>query len=77
MSQKNTVLSIKTFQVAFGIGMDFGVRYAFDSGKCTGPGNCEADYDKSLGGNPGASAVMKWGQHTQQMGWKQCKRTDF
>lgn len=42
-----------------GIGMDFGVRYAFDSGKCTGPGNCEADYDKSLGGNPGASAAMK------------------
>lgn len=75
--KKNTVLFIKIFQVAFGIGMDFGVRYAFDSGKCTGPGNCEADYDKSLGGNPGASAVMKWGQDTQQMEWKQCKRTDL
>jgi len=27
-------------------GMDFGVRYAFDSGKCTGPGNCNADFSK-------------------------------
>jgi len=27
-------------------GMNFGVRYAYDSGKCTGPGNCGRDYDK-------------------------------
>ena len=27
-------------------GMDFGVRYAFDSGKCTGPGDCASDFDK-------------------------------
>lgn len=27
-------------------GMSFGVRYAFDSGECTGPGNCAKDYDK-------------------------------
>ncbi|CAJ1438141.1 unnamed protein product [Effrenium voratum] len=27
-------------------GMNFGVRYAFDSGKCTGPGDCSSDYGK-------------------------------
>eukprot|EP00440_Ansanella_granifera_P023617 gb/GFBE01025643.1/.p1 GENE.gb/GFBE01025643.1/~~gb/GFBE01025643.1/.p1 ORF type:complete len:465 (+),score=91.20 gb/GFBE01025643.1/:1-1395(+) len=27
-------------------GMNFGVRYAFDSGKCTGPGDCQADFGK-------------------------------
>ncbi|CAE8593178.1 unnamed protein product [Polarella glacialis] len=26
--------------------MNFGVRYAFDSGRCTGPGNCNADFKK-------------------------------
>ena len=30
-------------------GMSFGVRYAFDSGECTGPGNCAKDYDKPPG----------------------------
>eukprot|EP00931_Biecheleriopsis_adriatica_P102261 TRINITY_DN77253_c0_g1_i1.p1 TRINITY_DN77253_c0_g1~~TRINITY_DN77253_c0_g1_i1.p1 ORF type:complete len:481 (+),score=67.59 TRINITY_DN77253_c0_g1_i1:77-1519(+) len=32
-------------QPLFDKGMNFGVRYAFDSGKCTGPGDC----DKELG----------------------------
>jgi hypothetical protein len=27
-------------------GMSFGVRYAFDSGKCTGPGDCSSDFDR-------------------------------
>lgn len=40
-------------------GMDFGVRYAFDSGKCTGPGDCEADYNK-YGYNVGCNLVYQF-----------------
>ncbi|CAK8997598.1 Uncharacterized protein SCF082_LOCUS5265 [Durusdinium trenchii] len=36
----------KAPQPLFQKGMDFGVRYAFDSGKCTGPGDCASDFDK-------------------------------
>eukprot|EP00933_Yihiella_yeosuensis_P071114 TRINITY_DN79304_c0_g1_i1.p1 TRINITY_DN79304_c0_g1~~TRINITY_DN79304_c0_g1_i1.p1 ORF type:complete len:470 (+),score=74.81 TRINITY_DN79304_c0_g1_i1:97-1506(+) len=28
------------------IGMNFGVRYAFDSGKCTGPGDCDKQFEQ-------------------------------
>lgn len=30
----------------FEVGMNFGVRYAFDSGKCTGPWSCDKQYEK-------------------------------
>jgi len=37
-------VSTKAPQRLLDVGMNFGVRYAYDSGNCTGPGDCEEQY---------------------------------
>ena len=38
----------KTTQRMAELGMNFGVRYAYDSQKCTGPGDCWSLYKELL-----------------------------
>lgn len=40
------VVKTKTTSALFAAGMNFGVRYAFDAGQCTGPFDCNTQWNK-------------------------------
>ncbi|CAE8582386.1 unnamed protein product [Polarella glacialis] len=56
-------VSYKAPEVLFRKGTNFGIRYAFDSGKCTGPGYCPKQFNK-YGYFAGCNYV--WQYPTQQ-----------
>ncbi|CAE8635947.1 unnamed protein product [Polarella glacialis] len=51
--------NVNAANLAGDLGMNFGTRFAFDSGKCTGPGTCYDDYVK-FGFSMGCNYVWEW-----------------